>query len=170
MPRPKTKSELVSLSQSNFKKLLEFIDTFSPTEQERNFPNGTLNSNIKDVLAHLHHWHLMMREWYQEGMSGKNPAMPAKGYTWKTLPALNREIQKQYKNVSLDKSKKLLIKSFEEIQILIAKHSEVELFEKKRYKWTGSTSLAAYLISNTSSHYDWAIKLIKKCKKTKTSN
>ena len=40
-----------------------------------------------------------------------------------------------------------------------------ELFEKKRYKWTGSTSLGAYLVSATSSHYDWAFKLIKKCLK-----
>ncbi|HOP45228.1 MAG TPA: ClbS/DfsB family four-helix bundle protein, partial [Flavobacteriales bacterium] len=37
-----------------------------------------------------------------------------------------------------------------------------ELFEKKRYRWTGSTSLGAYLVSATSSHYDWALKLIQK--------
>ncbi|MEM7107806.1 MAG: ClbS/DfsB family four-helix bundle protein [Bacteroidota bacterium] len=46
---------------------------------------------------------------------------------------------------------------------MIEEHSEEELFEKKRYKWTGTTSLAAYLISATSSHYDWALKLMKKC-------
>ncbi len=50
-------------------------------------------------------------------------------------------------------------------QKLIEKHSDVELFEKKRYKWTGTTSLGAYLISSTSSHYDWAIKLIKRSMK-----
>ncbi|MEL6140134.1 MAG: ClbS/DfsB family four-helix bundle protein, partial [Bacteroidota bacterium] len=33
------------------------------------------------------------------------------------------------------------------------------------YAWTGTTSLGAYLISSTSSHYDWAYKLIKRCKK-----
>ena len=41
--------------------------------------------------------------------------------------------------------------------------------EKKKYKWTGSTSLGAYLVSATSSHYDWAYKLIKKCLKTSFS-
>jgi hypothetical protein len=48
---------------------------------------------------------------------------------------------------------------------LICQHSDQELFEKKKYAWTGTTSLGAYLISATSSHYDWATKLIKRAKK-----
>lgn len=42
---------------------------------------------------------------------------------------------------------------------------DAELFEKKRYKWTGTTLLGAYFVSATSSHYDWAYKLIKKAKR-----
>ena len=165
MARPKTKSELISLSQANFTKLLDYVDTFSKAEQARNFPKGTLNRNIGDVLAHLYHWHLLMSSWYKEGMSGKIPTMPAAGYTWKTLPAYNKLVQKQYRDIGVDKARKLLMKSFKDIQKVIKKHTEADLFEKKKYKWTGSTSLAAYLISNTSSHYDWAYKLIKKSKK-----
>jgi hypothetical protein len=48
---------------------------------------------------------------------------------------------------------------------LIGKHTDEELFTKKRYGWTGSTSLGAYLVSATSSHYDWALKTLRPLKK-----
>ena len=165
MPRPKTKSALIHLSNFNFDKLFTFINSFEEKEQLKEFPKGTMNRNITDVLAHLHHWHLMMLDWYKVGMTGIKPEMPAKGYTWKTTPELNLEIWKKYSDADLLEIKNNLQDSFLRVQELISKHTEEELFEKKRYKWTGTTSLASYLISATSSHYDWAYKLIKKAKK-----
>ncbi len=165
MARPKTKPELLDLSSKNFEKLNEFVEKLSTTEQEKEFPKGTMNRNIRDVLTHLHHWHMMVSEWYRIGMTGEKPDIPAKGYTWKTTPELNRTILEQYQNTSLADAKKLLKNSYKQVRKLIMNHTDEELFEKKRYKWTGTTSLGAYLISATSSHYDWALKLILKAKK-----
>lgn len=165
MPRPQSKKELSELSQSNYNKLLSLVNSYTELELNREFPAGTLNRNVKDVLAHLHEWHLMMLNWYEIGMKGEKPDMPAKGYTWRTLPELNQKIQEKHQNSELESVKKRLNQSYLQIQTIINKHSDEELFEKKRYKWTGSTSLAAYLISNSSSHYDWALKLIKKSMK-----
>lgn len=165
MPRPKSKLDLLNLSQANFKKLNDFIDQKSKEDQLKEFPEGTMNRNIRDILTHLHHWHLMVLDWCKIGMSGGKPEMPAKGYTWKTTPELNKWIWEKYQDVELEKAKSLFNKSFKEVQKIIEKHSDQELFEKKKYKWTGSTSLGAYLISATSSHYDWAFKLIKKATK-----
>ncbi len=165
MPRPKTKLELIQLSNYNFDKLFTYVNSFDKQEQLKEFPKGTMNRSIRDVLAHLHHWHLMVLNWYKIGMTGKKLEMPAKGYTWKTTPALNLEIWKKYSNSDLEIIKSNLQDSFSRIQKIINKHSEEELFEKKRYKWTGTTSLASYLISATSSHYYWAFQLIKKAKK-----
>lgn len=163
MPRPTNKTELQTASKDNFEKLMDLVNSFPVEEQqERAFPQGTLNRNIKDVLAHLHHWHIMFLEWYEIGMQGEKPAMPAEGYKWKDLPELNKEIQEEYAEDDLFEIKLILQVSYNEVQELIEKHTDEELFEKKRYKWTGTTSLGAYLISNTSSHYDWARKLIKK--------
>lgn len=162
MARPKNKKELKELSNRNYKKLIDFVNEIPLDTQEKEFPKGTLNRNIKDVLAHLHHWHLLMEYWYNVGMQGEKPIMPAKGYTWKTLPDFNKTVKEKYRDTSLKESKELLSFSFDKIQKIIDKHSNEELFEKKRYHWTGSTSLGAYLISNTSSHYDRALKLIKK--------
>jgi len=165
MARPKSKQELISLSNNNFKKLKELVIHSSDTNKELVFPEGMMNRNVRDVLAHLHHWHLMMLEWYQVGMSGEQPSMPAKGYTWKTTPALNRQIWKDYQTVTLENIQQELNDSFENIQHIMHQHSDEELFEKKRYSWTGSTSLGSYLVSVSSSHYDWAFKLIKKAMK-----
>lgn len=162
MPRPKSKEELLALSEQNYQKLMDFVGTLSPEEQAQEFRLGTMNRNIRDVLAHLHHWHLMMMDWYEVGMRGEKPDMPAKGYTWKTLPDLNLLIWEKYQSTSLASAKTLLDKSHKQVQAIIQKHSDEELFTKKQYSWTGSTSLGQYLISNTSSHYDWGLKLVKR--------
>lgn len=98
-------------------------------------------------------------------MAGKKPKMPAEGYTWRTVPALNIEINKLYNSKPLEFIVIDLENSFNELQEIINRHSDAELFTKKKYHWTGSTSLAAYLISATSSHYEWGLNLIKKCLK-----
>ena len=165
MPRPKNKTELQSLSQANYARLLSLIDSYSDEEQRSAFPEGTLNRNIRDVLGHLHHWHLLCLGWVAEAAAGHKPELPAPGYTWKTTPELNRHINSLYQDKSLIEIRQLLDDSFQNIQALIDRHSEQELFTKKYYPWTGSTSLGAYLISASSSHYDWAYKLIRKAKR-----
>lgn len=165
MPRPKSKEELLKLSQENFLKLIALLDSYSDKERKRDFPAGTLNRNIKDVLIHLHEWHIMFLDWYKIGMQGGKPDMPSKGYTWQTMPDLNRQIQLKNKDIAYETAKELLNSSYKSVQKVIEKHTDQELFEKKRFKWTGTTSLGTYLVSNSSSHYAWAIKLIRKSMK-----
>lgn len=160
MPRPKSKVELIKQSQNNFEKLRSFINAMPDVTSE--LPLGYMNRNVRDVLAHLHHWHTMFLTWYDVGMGGGKPQMPAEGYTWRTVPQLNRIIWETYSNSSLEEVSELLELSCQKLQCIIENHSDEELFTKKLYKWTGSTSLASYLISATSSHYDWALKLIRK--------
>lgn len=164
MPRPKNKKELISLSETNFQKLLSFIDEL-PEEKKTEFPKGTLNRNVRDVLAHLHHWHLLFFTWKKTAEDGRKPIFPAEGYSWKTTPDLNREINRMYQNLSLEEAFAKFRSSHSQIVKLIQELSNEELFEKKRYAWTGSTSIGSYLVSATSSHYDWAFKLIKKATK-----
>lgn len=162
MARPTNKEELESLSVKNYDKLINYVNSFTEEVQEKEFLAGTMNRNIRDVLSHLYHWHLLMLDWYKVGMSGVKPAMPAEGYTWKTTKELNYKIWEQYQNMSLKEAIKKFKTSHELVLELIKNHTNEELFTKKKYKWTGTTSLGAYLISSTSSHYDWAYKLIKK--------
>lgn len=162
MPKPKTKSDLISQSQESYETLLALVNSYSKDDLTKEFPAGTLNRNVRDVLAHLHQWHQFFCEWYEVGMRGEKPKMPAKGYTWQTIPALNKVVREKYKDDSLEAVQDMLSNSYHAIQRIIEQHTEEELFEKKRYKWTGSTSMGAYLIMNTISHYNWAKKLLVK--------
>lgn len=163
MPRPKTKQELIRLGHTNYEKLLTFIVDLPKEKRKAKFPSQFLNRNIRDVLAHLHHSILMLLSWYEQAMKGEKPEMPALSYTWRTVPDLNKEINKKYKNVPLNEIEKLLDTNYQKVQKLIEGHSNGELFEKLKYQYTGTTSLGAYIVSGTSSHYERALKLIKKC-------
>lgn len=166
MPRPKNKDELLKLSNSNFNKMLELTLSFGEEEIiNGKIPFEDRDKNIRDILSHLHHWHLLILNWYKVGMSGEKPDIPTKGYTFRTVPALNQKIWENYQSTKYYEILKMIKKSFLEVQKLINQHTNDELFENRKYKWTGTTSLASYLISNTSSHYDWAITKLKKYEK-----
>ena len=162
MPKPTNKAELLQAAENNFDKLFDYLDGLEKNQLNKDFETDGLNKNIRDVLMHLHHWHLLFMRWYDAGMKGNKPDMPEKGYTWQQLPELNRRINEKYKNTNVQKAMSTLKTSYANMVKLIKSHSQDELFEKKLYPWTGTTSLAAYLISNTSSHYGWAYRLIKK--------
>jgi hypothetical protein len=167
MPRPKTKEELLYLSEENFTKLFALIDAFDESQKQAIYLfDNDRDKNIRDIVMHLHHWHLMMQEWYEVGMRGDKPEMPAKGYTWKTTKALNQHIWQISQEKDFDEAVKLLKASFLKVRERIKSHTNEELFSKKRYKWTGTTSMGSYFVSATSSHYDWAMKLIRKYKKS----
>ncbi|MDR0432425.1 MAG: ClbS/DfsB family four-helix bundle protein [Bifidobacteriaceae bacterium] len=165
MPRPTTRAELIDAANSGFEKLNELIDAFPDSLHDSEFPFEDRDRRVRDVVAHLAAWHRMMLRWYAEGMAGAKPAIPAEGHTWQTTPALNATIWQDAQSVGLVDARSELRQTHAEVMALIETHSEEELFTKKRYAWTGSTSLGAYLISATSSHYDWAMKKLRKAKR-----
>jgi hypothetical protein len=158
MPRPTSKSELIEAASAGYDKLIGFVDDLPEEQRAREFDFEDRDRNVRDVLAHLVAWHRMMSRWYSEGMAGEKPAIPAPGHTFATTPALNQEIWEAAQSQSLEEARAEFEETHQEMMILIEAHSDEELFTKKHYRWTGSTSLGAYLISATSSHYDWALK------------
>lgn len=166
MPRPTSKESLLTLSQENYGKLIHTINLMAPQQQEQAFAFEDRDKNIRDVLIHLHEWHNMMANWYAEGMAGQKPAIPAPGYTFRTTPALNLKIWEACQQTPLSEAKVLLQQSHQQMTSLIQAHSDEELFTKKFYTWTNTSSLGSYLVSATSSHYDWALKKVKKHIKT----
>ena len=163
MPRPTTKPDLIEAANAQFSNLWKLIDSMSDEEQAAAFLFDDRDKNLRDVLVHLYEWHRMVERWHRIGtLEGGMPDVPGKGYTWKTLPDLNLEIWKKHQDVQLDSAKKMLIESHGMIIALIETHTNDELFSKSVYKWTKSSTLGAYFVSCTSSHYDWAMKKIKK--------
>ncbi len=162
MPRPRNKTELLTASTERYVQLNALIDALKRSELYADFPFEHRDRNIRDVLSHLHEWHLMMISWYESGMAGGKPEMPAKGYTWKTTPELNEVIRAKYQRASLKNIRRRFNDSHAALLKVISGHTDDELFTKRLYSWTGTTSLGSYFTSALSSHYDWATKLLRR--------
>ncbi len=175
MARPKTKDELVEAANANFEKLWQVIDNMSEKALNTEFDFSNLpqlkeahwsrDKNIKDVLVHLYEWHQLLIHWVKQNQSGETTSFLPEPYTFKTTAEMNVKFWGKHQNTSYEGAVKMLEGSHIEVMNLIATFSDEALFTKKYFSWTGTTTLGSYCISSTSSHYDWAIKKLKKHQK-----
>ncbi|UJF23841.1 ClbS/DfsB family four-helix bundle protein [Suttonella sp. R2A3] len=170
MARPSTKEALESASTMNFAQLFTLIDSMSKEEQNALFSFEGRDKNIRDVLVHLYEWHQLLLNWVDSNQAGKEQHFLPKPYNWRTYPQMNDAFWEKHQKTSLEKSVTILQDSHAEVMNLIRAFSDEALFTKKYFSWTGTTSLGSYCVSATSSHYDWAMKIIKKHKKHVTTN
>lgn len=162
MPRPKTKEELLKVGQAQFDKLWELIDSLTDELRKATFSFEDRDRNIRDILVHLYEWDILLLNWIENNLKGKKKHFLPDEYTWKTYPALNVEFREKHQKTSYNEAKKLIKNSHKCVMSKIDEFSDKELYTKKFYNWTGTTSLGSYCVSTTSSHYDWAVKKIKK--------
>jgi hypothetical protein len=73
---------------------------------------------------------------------------------------MNVELWKKHRDTALTDATKMLKESHSRVMNLIESFSNDELFAKM-FPWTGGSTLGAYCVSVTASHYDWAMKKIK---------
>ncbi|WP_026430607.1 ClbS/DfsB family four-helix bundle protein [Schaalia georgiae] len=171
MARPTSKDELIAASARGYGKLTEF--TASMTEGElvapfdfsadkgRNEAHWSRDENLRDVLAHLHEWHLLLLEWAGANAAGeKRPFLPGP-YTWRTYGDMNIALWRKHQATLLEEARRLLEESHNAVMALAEGFSDEDLFHKGRFDWTGTTTLGSYFVSATSSHYDWALKKLR---------
>jgi hypothetical protein len=162
MTRPATRDDLLIASAERFIALFELINELSPDQRDGDFASPHRDRNVRDVLAHLDAWHLLLLRWHEEGMGGGEPEIPAPGHSWSQLDELNVELRDRYQNSSLARVRRLVEESHDAVDLMISSHSDGELFTEGAYPWTGSSTLGEYAIECTSSHYDWAIAAIER--------
>ncbi|MBN1309961.1 MAG: ClbS/DfsB family four-helix bundle protein [Anaerolineae bacterium] len=154
MPRPTSKTELLADCRQEFDALEKFVETLPAAQLTE--PGAIGDWSVKDVLAHLYEWHQMFFRWYETSLRGETPAVPAEGYKWNELPALNQAIYEHYRDYLLDDVVSSLRASHQKTVGLIEELDEEILFKRGLYPWMNKNYLAAYLASNTGSHYRWA--------------
>ena len=165
MPRPTSKSDLIQAATDQFAKLWTLIDEMSDEEKSADIVPNERDKNVRDVLAHLYEWHCLLLNWIRSNTNG-NPApfLPAP-YNWKTYPQMNVVFWEKHQNTSYTDAETMLKKTHKEVMAIIETFSNEDLFSKGAFDWTGTTTLGSYCVSATSSHYDWAMKDIKKALK-----
>ena len=78
---------------------------------------------------------------------------------------MNIKFWEKHQSTSLENAKLMFQKSHSEVIKLAETFSNEELFSKGVYSWVGGSTLGSYFVSNTSSHYEWAMKKLKAHKK-----
>lgn len=175
MSRPTTKAGLLYAASTNYQKMNDLISTLTSEElstpfdfsadEKKKEAHWKRDKNLRDILVHLYEWHQLLLNWVPANMNGDNKPFIPEPYNWKTYGAMNVEFWKKHQDTTLEQAKEMLEKSHNEVMKLAESFSDEELFTKGVYKWVGGSVLGSYFISNTSSHYDWAMKKLKAHKK-----
>lgn len=154
MPKPTTKSKLIEDTKKEYTALEKRIALLSADQMA--CPPAVGEWSIKDVIAHLYEWQQMFFRWYEAGLRGETPAVPAEGYKWSQLPALNHHIYETYRDLPLEETLRLFRESHTKTMLLLESLPEEELFRRGKYAWMNQNSLAAYINANAGAHYRWA--------------
>lgn len=158
MARATTKLELVASAEKNYTALLSFVERLLEQEPIQGSPALT----VRDVLTHLYEWHEMLLNWVPANLAGNSkPFLPAP-YNWGSYSQLNILLAEKHQKTTLEESLKLVQNSHLAVMNLMNDFTDQDLFVKKVFSWTGGSTLGSYFISVTASHYDWALKEIKK--------
>ena len=143
---------------AQLKALVERLRTEGRIEDP--FAGDARDRSVRDVLAHLYAWHLLLEGWYEDGMIGGSPALPADGFTWRQLDALNIVLHDQWQHASLEHVERRLDASHAGLQRLVATHSDEELFDGSTYPWTRGSKLGEFCLECGGNHYAWARRMI----------
>ncbi len=154
MPKPTSKAAILSESSQEHQALEQLLAPLTPDQMVQ--PGIVGEWSAKDVLAHLTEWEQMVLGWYCAGLAGDSPALPAPGFKWSELPALNQRIYEQHRDRPLEDVLHSFRASYDQMTTWIEVLSEEELFTPARFAWARTNALASYVISCTSSHYRWA--------------
>lgn len=171
MPRPTTKRDLLFVAKKNYEKLNLLITKMTEKELQTVFDfsedtkkkeaHWQRDKNLRDVLIHLYEWQQLLLNWVHANQKGESrPFLPAP-YNWKNYGELNVEFWKKHQKTSLEDASTMLRRSHNDVLELAEKFTNDELFAKGVYPWTGGSTLGAYFVSSTSSHYDWALKKLR---------
>jgi hypothetical protein len=163
MSRPLNKTQLLAAIQKEYIVLEKFLALLTP--QQLAFSAAPGAWAVKDVLAHLYEWQQMFFTWYETGLLGEMPAVPAPGYKWNQLPALNQAIYEKYYGLPLDEVLKMFRASHQKTVQFMEEIPDSNLAMPGLYPWMNQNTLMSYLNSITAAHYVWALKEAKKALK-----
>lgn len=160
MPKPTTREELLKETFDERAKLEALLKSIP----EDVFESKKVASEwtAKDVISHLIAWEQMVILWVKSGYEGKTIPVPAEGFKWSELPALNDKIYREHKDDPADEVLARFGQSYRQILDLLNSISEEDLFTPGLHKWQNKNMLSAYFKSSMSSHYLWARKEITK--------
>lgn len=160
MSRPLNKSQLLEAANKQYTVLERFLDPLTP--DQFTFAPAPGAWAVKDIIAHLYEWQQMFFTWYESGLGDEQPAVPAPGYKWNQLPALNQAIYEKHQHLTTEQALEMFRTSHKKTMAFIENLPEHDLLQPGLYPWMNRNTLLSYLNSTTAAHYLWAVKDAKK--------
>lgn len=171
MGRPTSKADLLCAAADNYEKLNALIDALTEEElavpfdfsedEKKKEAHWKRDQNLRDILIHLYEWHRLLLDWVHDNRNGVSRPFLPEPYNWRTYGDMNVQFWNKHQDTPLAQAKEMLAQSHREVMELAETFSNEELFARGVFDWVGGSTLGSYFVSNTASHYDWAMKKLK---------
>jgi hypothetical protein len=159
MPAAKNKQDLVTVSEKEYAKLKDLISNLS--EGQARVYVESVEASVASIISHRTEWIRMFFTWYEKGVAGKDPEIPAPGYKWNQLKAYNATIWERDKDVAWATLYKNFLKEGDRLINFIKTADEKELYTPGVYAWTGKWTLGRYAEASAASHFRSAAKYVR---------
>jgi hypothetical protein len=126
------------------------------SDEKMEIPGVVGEWTVKDLLAHLADWEQRFIGWYEAGLRGEIPDIPAPGLSWQDLDVLNQRIYERHRDRPLEDVQQEFSASYEQVLATVEGIPEGEMFAVGRYAWLGANNLIGVILANTANHYRWA--------------
>ena len=150
-----THAGILERNDAEFATFVALVESLPAERLDEPFAGTARDRNVRDVVAHLHAWHILLERWHSDGAAGGSPAIPAEGYTWSRLDELNEDLRQQWQDTTLAELLPLLKASHESLQAMVALHTDAELDDPAAYAWTRGSALGEYALECGGNHYAW---------------
>ncbi len=164
------KKTLLTELTEEWNRLMETLSEASDRQLTRRGRNEA-DWSIKDVLTHLFDWENRGVDWWESGRRSEVVDLPAPGFGWGDVRALNDSIFRRHRRKSLATVKAELLAAHNRSLAALEQIDDKELTTIGYASWTGKCwTLSDYFRANTASHYRWARKKIRRWLKSDKSN
>ena len=169
MPQPQDKQSLIASAQSDYEALIGAIETadaealstpFLPSDKPAKCTTFQQGNDVKDLLVHALEWQRLQSAFVANIRKGEPRDFIPEPYrkNYKEMDQVNFE---KHRSTSLESAIAMLKESHVEMMRLIESFSEEELFGKKVFRVTYTTTMAAYFMSVTCQPYTQSLKKLK---------
>lgn len=163
MPAATNKSELLAVFDKDLAKLKKTLEAVDEETSTLSAPDDAVT--VKGIIAHRTHWMGMFHHWYEDGVSGREVFVPAKGYKWNQLKAYNAPVYAKGDETPWPDLLSAFDAACDRLRSFIVARDDQELYADGVHAWTGKWTLGRYAEASGPSHFRSANSYIRKALK-----